>query len=79
MKSVMAAAIITTLAGPVLAQHHHEPSPYAGMQQRAVKALTDQQIADLKNGRGMGLALAGELNFISRLISTHALKSSSKT
>jgi hypothetical protein len=38
------------------------PSPYAGMQQRPVKALSDQQVSDLRAGRGMGLALAAELN-----------------
>ncbi len=37
-------------------------TPYAGMQARPIKALSDQQIADLKAGRGMGLALAAELN-----------------
>src|SRR5947209_3778458 len=37
-------------------------TPYAGMQTRSIKALSDQQIADLKAGRGMGLALAAELN-----------------
>ena len=37
-------------------------SPYAGMQHRAVKALSEQQIADLRAGRGMGLALPDELN-----------------
>ena len=37
-------------------------TPYAGMQARSVKALSDQQIADLGAGRGMGLALAAELN-----------------
>lgn len=37
-------------------------SPYAGMEQRVVKALSDQQIADLKAGRGMGFALVAELN-----------------
>jgi hypothetical protein len=37
-------------------------SPYAGMEGRAVKDLSDQQIADLEAGRGMGLALAAELN-----------------
>ena len=36
--------------------------PYAGMETRAIKALSDQQVADLKAGRGMGLALAAELN-----------------
>jgi len=37
-------------------------TPYAGMQARSIKALSDHQIADLKAGRGMGLALAAELN-----------------
>jgi hypothetical protein len=37
-------------------------TPYAGMQSRSIKALSDQQIADLRAGRGMGLALAAELN-----------------
>jgi Heavy-metal resistance len=32
------------------------------MQTRSIKALSDQQIADLREGRGMGLALAAELN-----------------
>ncbi|MBX9824377.1 MAG: periplasmic heavy metal sensor [Xanthobacteraceae bacterium] len=36
--------------------------PYAGMQTRPVKALSEQQVADLRAGRGMGLALAAELN-----------------
>jgi Spy/CpxP family protein refolding chaperone len=38
------------------------PQPYAGFEARPIKALSDQQIADLKAGRGMGLALAAELN-----------------
>jgi Spy/CpxP family protein refolding chaperone len=37
-------------------------SPYSGMQTRAIKALSEQQVADLSAGRGMGLALAAELN-----------------
>jgi hypothetical protein len=37
-------------------------TPYAGMQSRSIKALSDRQIADLGAGRGMGLALAAELN-----------------
>ena len=32
------------------------------MQDRSVKALSEQQMADLGAGRGMGLALAAELN-----------------
>ena len=37
-------------------------TPYAGMQARPIKALSEQQVADLAAGRGMGLALAAELN-----------------
>src|SRR6185295_19764383 len=37
-------------------------SPYAGMQTRPVKALSEQQVADLRAGRGMGLAMPAELN-----------------
>src|SRR3979411_1819956 len=37
-------------------------TPYAGMQTRSIKALSDQQASDLREGRGMGLALAAELN-----------------
>ncbi|MDP1883552.1 MAG: hypothetical protein Q8K88_11820, partial [Bradyrhizobium sp.] len=45
------------LAGSAFAQ-----PPYAGMQTRPIKALSEQQVADLGAGRGMGLALAAELN-----------------
>ena len=59
------AALLALLVAPALAQQHkheHEHGPYAGMQQRSVKALSEQQIADLRAGKGMGLALAAELN-----------------
>jgi hypothetical protein len=46
------------LSVSALAQH----SPYAGEQQRAIKALSDKNIADLQGGQGMGLAKAAELN-----------------
>jgi Spy/CpxP family protein refolding chaperone len=36
-------------------------TPYAGMQTRSIKSLSEQQVADLGAGRGMGLALAAEL------------------
>jgi len=36
--------------------------PYAGLEGRSIKALSEQQVADLRAGRGMGLALAAELN-----------------
>jgi len=36
--------------------------PYAGFAQRPIKALSEQQVDDLRAGRGMALALAAELN-----------------
>jgi Spy/CpxP family protein refolding chaperone len=61
MKSWMAALAIA-LVGVAPAAWPQTHQPYAGMQARPVKALSDQQIADLRAGRGMGLALAAELN-----------------
>jgi Spy/CpxP family protein refolding chaperone len=57
MRFAIAIAAILGLASPALAQQ-----PYAGLQNRSIKSLSDQQIADLNAGRGMGLALAAELN-----------------
>ena len=50
-------AVLILFAGSAVAQ-----TPYAGMQTRPIKALSEQQVADLGAGRGMGLALAAELN-----------------
>lgn len=58
MKAVATTITILILASTAaLAQ-----SPYAGMQTRSIKALSTQQIDDLRASRGMGLALAAELN-----------------
>lgn len=40
----------------------NQQSPYSGMGKRVVKALSEEQIAELEAGSGMGLALAAELN-----------------
>ena len=61
MKTWMVALAIG-LVGVASAAWPQTHQPYAGLQARPVKALSDQQIADLKAGRGMGLALAAELN-----------------
>ena len=53
------------LAAPAMAQEHRHgqgQSPYAGLKDRDMKALSEQQLSDLRAGRGMGLALAAELN-----------------
>ncbi len=56
IRSIIAGVLILT-ATAAAAQ-----TPYAGMQARPVKSLSEQQVADLGAGRGMGLALAAELN-----------------
>src|ERR671938_205396 len=54
--------IWTLIASIAFVTSVHAQTPYAGMKTRSIKALSDQQIADLNAGRGMGLALAAELN-----------------
>ena len=55
----LATLILIAVPAVALAQ---SAQPYAGLEGRAVKALSEQQLADLKAGRGMGLALPAELN-----------------
>src|SRR5215831_2804972 len=57
MRFIIATATIVLLANSAMGQQ-----PYAGLQERSIKTLSEQQIADLNAGRGMGLALAAELN-----------------
>lgn len=59
MRSVLFVAIAMP---PCAATAQPGPQSYAGLQSRPVKALSEQQIADLRAGRGMSLALAAELN-----------------
>src|SRR5229473_3197521 len=57
MRRWICAALLLTSVAATNAQ-----TPYSGMQTRPIKALSEQQVADLGAGRGMGLALAAELN-----------------
>lgn len=59
MKRFALATILTLLPLAAEAQHRQ---PYAGQETRAIKALSEQETADLLAGRGMGLAKAAELN-----------------
>lgn len=61
MKYVALLALILA-AAPVAADTAHQHSPYAGEETRDIMALSPEEIADLTAGRGMGLALAAELN-----------------
>ena len=59
MKRIAMTVVLIVIGGNALAQSHQ---PYAGLQSRPVKALSEQQIADLRAGRGMTMALPAELN-----------------
>ena len=68
--------LLLPLAVPAFAQpphDHHQHghghghgagahTPYAGLEERSIKALSKQEIEDLRAGRGMAMALAAELN-----------------
>jgi Spy/CpxP family protein refolding chaperone len=68
MKSLMVGlgvlALVATAGIPLMISKTEAQSsgPYTGMQARTIKALCAEQIADLKAGRGLSLALAAELN-----------------
>jgi len=53
-----------TVSTVAFAQHLHpaQASDYAGMQTRDIKALSQEQVADLREGKGMGASLPAELN-----------------
>jgi hypothetical protein len=62
---VVGAMLAVTASGIALADPLHTgtaKSRYAGQQSRSIKALSDEDIAALRNGDGMGLAKAAELN-----------------
>jgi hypothetical protein len=59
------ASLIISFAAVVASAHvaaAQTTSPYAGQEQRPIKALADDEIRDLREARGMGLAKAAELN-----------------
>ena len=58
--SARALGLLLALAASAIAQE--TVSPYAGEEGREIKALSPGQIADLEAARGMGYAMAAELN-----------------
>lgn len=61
LKLVTGAVVATILvAEPVQAQH--QAQPYGTLQERPIKALSADDIAALRAGRGMAMALPAELN-----------------
>ena len=62
MKAVVAGLVgLVLLTGSAYAQHQHGDG-YASMMARPIKALSNEQVPQLSEGRGMGLSLPAELN-----------------
>jgi Spy/CpxP family protein refolding chaperone len=51
--------VVALMANATYAQHS---TPYAGQEQRAIKALSDDEVKQYSSGAGMGHAKAAELN-----------------
>ena len=63
MKIVML-CVVSSLLVPhsAWAQHVHGSSPYTDFMSREIKAISVEQMEEYLSGKGMGLALAAELN-----------------
>ena len=64
---LLGAAGFAVASEPDCRGHQHErrathAQPYAGQQHRAIASFSDEDMADLREGRGMGLAKPAELN-----------------
>ncbi len=55
-------AALLLVPSAALAQTSPNAGPYAGQERRAIKALSAEEVDDLLQARGMGLAKAAELN-----------------
>ena len=53
--------IVLSIAGPAAAENVLT-SPYREQTSTEIRGLTEQEISELREGRGMGLARAAELN-----------------
>jgi Spy/CpxP family protein refolding chaperone len=62
---ILARLLVASICLPLYthAQHNHAAhTPYAGLQQREIKSLSEADIQELRRGGGWGLALPAELN-----------------
>jgi Spy/CpxP family protein refolding chaperone len=62
LEIVMRVRFVPLLFLALVAAASGQPAPYAGQQQRPIKSLSEQEVADYLAGRGMGLAKVAELN-----------------
>jgi hypothetical protein len=58
----MLAALVLVLPVAAASAQQTLTSPYLGQEASEIRGLSDNEIADLRGGRGMGLARAAELN-----------------
>lgn len=61
MRTLATMVLAVSIANPVAAQQALT-SPYREQQGSEIRGLSEKEIADLREGRGMGLARAAELN-----------------
>lgn len=59
---VVALTLLPALAWGQDHGHGNNTAPYAGLQEREIKSLSEQDIEELRRGGGWGLALPAELN-----------------
>jgi len=53
VKHLILSSLALIVSGAAVAQHSHTPpSPYAGEDARAIKSLSDDDIAELRRGGG---------------------------
>ncbi|SEO45223.1 hypothetical protein SAMN04490248_105135 [Salinihabitans flavidus] len=69
MKKITVFIAMASLFGAVAAQsqtghngHGDKDAPYAGLQEREIKSLSESDLEELRRGGGWGLALPAELN-----------------
>lgn len=62
MLAALSMALLATSPGALVGQHDHARSPYADMDVDDRTSLPADEVARLRAGEGMGMALAAELN-----------------
>jgi Spy/CpxP family protein refolding chaperone len=62
IKLFVAVAAIALIGMSALYFSQKQHLPYVGLQHRTLKSLSEQDIASLREGKGMGYALSAELN-----------------
>lgn len=62
MKQALPIILVVILAAAIPVYGEAQESPYTGLKQRPIKALSPEEVAGYVEGAGMSLALAAELN-----------------